>query len=78
LLLHQHFELRLQQQLLNLRRKLRHLEPIQWISFGRNLQLKLNQHSNMYFLNCPISTLAGFDPTTHSSNLLGGRRRRYL
>jgi hypothetical protein len=29
------------------------------------------------FLDLPPYTLAGFDLTTHSSSLLGGRRRRY-
>jgi MFS superfamily sulfate permease-like transporter len=34
--------------------------------------------SQLFFLKrLPPDTLAGFDLTTYSSNLLGGRRRRY-
>jgi hypothetical protein len=43
------------------------LESILRISFGRNLRIK----------NLPPSTLAGFDLTTHSSNLFGDRRRPF-
>jgi hypothetical protein len=34
------------------------------------------QKMNLNFF-CPLCTLAVFDLTTHCSNLVGGRRRRY-
>jgi hypothetical protein len=34
-------------------------------------------HNRTIFLKLPPSTMAGFDLTTHSSSLLGGRRKRY-